>query len=186
MLVRRRSTAPSSRRHADGGARHPDAEGADLDPDEPTPGFSSIEDALADVAAGKFVVVLDDEDRERLRGVHERQHAVSGLQTLLSELEHHGQGVRVHCSLEEVKDGYLDHYGKVMSDEEVQAMFDSVDTDKSGFIDYSEFVVAAMNENQLTTNEKLAAAFKMFDKDGSGELDKEEVARSDEPPTLGP
>ena len=43
---------------------HPDAEGADLDPDEPTPGFSSIEDALADVAAGKFVVVLDDEDRE--------------------------------------------------------------------------------------------------------------------------
>ena len=34
-------------------------------------------------------------------------------------------------------------------------MFDAVDTDKSGFIDYSEFVVAAMNESQLTTNEKL-------------------------------
>jgi calcium-dependent protein kinase len=49
--------------------------------------------------------------------------------------------------MKEVKTGYLEHYGKVMSDEEVEAMFNAVDTDKSGFIDYSEFVVAAMNEN---------------------------------------
>merc|ERR1719222_1076238 len=78
-------------------------------------------------------------------------------------------------SKEEVKDGYLDHYGKVMSEEEVDAMFDSVDTDKSGFIDYSEFVVAAMNESQLTTNEKLKAAFQMFDKDGSGIISPDEI-----------
>ena len=45
-------------------AWHPDANPSDLDPDEPTPGFASIPEALADVAAGKFVVVLDDEDRE--------------------------------------------------------------------------------------------------------------------------
>ena len=43
---------------------HPDADHATDDPDVPTPGFASIEDALAEVAAGKFVVVLDDEDRE--------------------------------------------------------------------------------------------------------------------------
>ena len=43
---------------------HPEADVADLDPDKPTPGFASIESALEDVAAGKFVVVLDDEDRE--------------------------------------------------------------------------------------------------------------------------
>ena len=30
----------------------------------PSAGFDSIADALVDVAAGKFVVVLDDEDRE--------------------------------------------------------------------------------------------------------------------------
>ena len=47
-------------------------------------------------------------------------------------------------SIEEVKEGYLEHYGKVMSDEEVTNMFNAVDTDRSGFIDYSEFVVAAM------------------------------------------
>ena len=62
-----------------------------------------------------------------------------------------------------------------MSDEEVEAMFNAVDTDKSGFIDYSEFVVAALNENALTSNEKLQAAFKMFDKDGSGSISAEEI-----------
>jgi calcium-dependent protein kinase len=54
-------------------------------------------------------------------------------------------------------------------------MFKAVDSDGSGFIDYSEFVVAAMNEKQLTTNDKLQAAFKMFDKDGSGVISTDEI-----------
>lgn len=49
-------------------------------------------------------------------------------------------------SMDEVKTGYLEHYGRVMSDEEIEKMFKSVDSDNSGFIDYSEFVIAAMNE----------------------------------------
>lgn len=78
-------------------------------------------------------------------------------------------------SMEEVKTGYLENYGTVMSDEEVEAMFKRVDMDNSGFIDYSEFVVAAMNENTLMSNEKLQAAFKMFDKDGSGQISADEI-----------
>jgi Ca2+-binding EF-hand superfamily protein len=38
---------------------------------------------------------------------------------------------------------------------DIEAMFDSVDIDKSGFIDYSEFVIASINEKQLLTQEKL-------------------------------
>jgi len=78
-------------------------------------------------------------------------------------------------SMDEVKTGYLEHYGRVMSDEEVEKMFKAVDSDNSGFIDYSEFVVAAMNEKQLTSNDKLLAAFKMFDKDGSGLITAAEI-----------
>lgn len=54
-------------------------------------------------------------------------------------------------------------------------MFDAVDTDKSGFIDYSEFVVAAMRADQATSQEKLHAAFKMFDKDNSGTITPDEI-----------
>lgn len=78
-------------------------------------------------------------------------------------------------SMDEVKAGYLEHYGRVISDEEVERMFRSVDSDNSGFIDYSEFVVAAMNEKELTSNDKLQAAFRMFDKDGSGIISPDEI-----------
>jgi len=62
-----------------------------------------------------------------------------------------------------------------MEKEDIIKMFNSVDIDKSGFIDYSEFVVAAMNEKNLLTNEKLQSAFKMFDKDGSGFISADEI-----------
>ena len=95
-----------------------------------------------------------------------------GLAKVFKAFDKNGDG---KLSMQEVKEGYLEHYGKVMSDEEVEDMFNKVDTDKSGFIDYSEFVVAAMNENQLTSNEKLQAAFKMFDKDNSGSISADEI-----------
>ena len=62
-----------------------------------------------------------------------------------------------------------------MSDDQIEKMFKAVDSDNSGFIDYSEFVVAAMNEKTLTSNDKLQAAFKMFDKDGSGVISADEI-----------
>ena len=95
-----------------------------------------------------------------------------GLAKVFKDFDKNGDG---KLSMQEVKEGYLEHYGKIMSDEEVEQMFNAVDSDRSGFIDYSEFVVAAMNENQLTTNDKLQAAFKMFDKDGSGVISPDEI-----------
>lgn len=78
-------------------------------------------------------------------------------------------------SKKEVKDGYNQHYGKLISDDEIERMFNAVDTDKSGFIDYTEFVVASMNEKALLTNERLTGAFKMFDKDKSGMITPNEI-----------
>jgi len=62
-----------------------------------------------------------------------------------------------------------------MSDEEVDEMFAKVDVDESGAIDYSEFVVASMNEKNLLSNNKLQSAFKMFDKDGGGSISTDEI-----------
>jgi calcium-dependent protein kinase len=54
-------------------------------------------------------------------------------------------------------------------------MFAKVDSDNSGEIEYSEFVVATMNEKNLLSNNKLQTAFKMFDKDGGGSISIDEI-----------
>ena len=45
----------------------------------------------------------------------------------------------------------------------------------SGEIEYSEFVVATLNEKNLLSNNKLQTAFKMFDKDGGGTISIQEI-----------
>jgi len=75
----------------------------------------------------------------------------------------------------EIKNGYSEFFGKQMSDEEIDELFNKVDVDGSGAIDYSEFVVASMNEKNLLSNNKLQSAFKMFDKDGGGSISTDEI-----------
>lgn len=62
-----------------------------------------------------------------------------------------------------------------MTDEQVDEMFAKIDLDGSGTIDYTEFVMATINEQNLITNERLLQAFKMFDKDNSGSLSYDEI-----------
>ena len=54
-------------------------------------------------------------------------------------------------------------------------MFEKIDLDGNGTIDYTEFVMATINEKNLVTNERLLQAFKMFDKDNSGSISKQEL-----------
>ena len=78
-------------------------------------------------------------------------------------------------SKEEIKNGYAEFFGKSLTDEQVDDMFAKVDADGNGEIDYSEFVVATMNEKNLLSNNKLQTAFKMFDKDGGGSISTDEI-----------
>jgi len=55
-----------------------------------------------------------------------------------------------------------------MTEEEVKEMFLQCDLDGSGYIDYSEFAVAAMNEADVRSSEKLEEVFQFFDADGDG------------------
>ena len=59
--------------------------------------------------------------------------------------------------------------------EEIDKLFEQIDVDGSGAIDYSEFVMATVNQKNLMTNDKLMAAFKMFDADNSGTISPEEI-----------
>ena len=91
---------------------------------------------------------------------------------MFKSLDKNGDG---KLSKDEVKDGYMAHYGKLISDDGVNQMFEAVDTDNSGYIDYSEFIVAAINEKKLTSHDKLKAAFRMFDRDNSGMITPSEI-----------
>lgn len=62
-----------------------------------------------------------------------------------------------------------------MTNAEIDILFSRVDTDKSDEIDYSEFVVATMNEGEILSKDKLVAAFNMFDKDGGGTISHDEI-----------
>lgn len=45
----------------------------------------------------------------------------------------------------------------------VESIFDELDQDRSGKIDYTEFLVAASNKEKTYTNEKIEKAFNLVD-----------------------
>ena len=75
----------------------------------------------------------------------------------------------------EIKNACFKYYKFLMGEDEIEKIFDAVDTDQSGYIEYTEFVVACENLEEILQEERLNAAFKMFDKDGSGGITKEEI-----------
>jgi len=56
---------------------------------------------------------------------------------------------------DEIKQGYKEYYDKDLGDDEIDEIFSKVDADGSGEIEYSEFVIATMNEKNLLSNNKL-------------------------------
>ena len=54
-------------------------------------------------------------------------------------------------------------------------MISKIDADGNGEINYSEWMMASMNKQQMLSNERLEQAFKMFDANGDGEIAVEEL-----------
>ena len=74
---------------------------------------------------------------------------------------------------EEILAGYEMH--ELAIPENIHAIIRSCDADGSGFVDYTEFITAAMNWNSVLSEEKLEHAFSAYDTDGSGKISLEEL-----------
>jgi calcium-dependent protein kinase len=77
------------------------------------------------------------------------------------------------------KEELIAAYAELMSEEEarstVESVMQKVDADGNGYIDYSEFMMATMNQHILLSKQNMETAFNMFDKDGSGSISVSEI-----------
>lgn len=115
---------------------------------------------------------------------------IKGLKQMFNNMDTDRSGT---ITVEELKDG-LAKLGSKISEAEVQKLMEAVrllapfhfhtqswsttslvmhasvqvDVDKSGSIDYTEFLTAMMNRHKLEKEEDLFLAFQHFDKDDSG------------------
>ena len=65
--------------------------------------------------------------------------------------------------------------GEYLSENEITNIFDNLDQDLSGYIDYEEFLRATLDYNLILSEQTLLAAFNNFDKNKDGKLDREEL-----------
>lgn len=98
--------------------------------------------------------------------------AIKELRELFISMDDNNDGT---LSVVELKDS-LSKAGVAIPNDLV-ALMDDIDTDGSGVLDYSEFMAAALDKQKYVQEDMCWRAFKTFDKDGSGSIDKEELSK---------
>ena len=80
-------------------------------------------------------------------------------------------------SFEEFQHVFLNNKYTNIKEDEVREIFNSIDTDKNGKIDYTEFIASCLQEKIFLNKERLNEAFSIFDKDNNGAITKDEIMR---------
>ena len=79
---------------------------------------------------------------------------------------------------DELEKGLIEFNPSKLSESEIKELFDKIDVDKNGKIDYTEFLAATIKESNYLKKEKLFEVFSMFDKDNSGFINKDEILKA--------
>lgn len=95
---------------------------------------------------------------------------IDHLRVLFTSLDSDQDG---KLSVAEMKEGFTKAGAEIPSD--LQALFQAVDVDGSGSIDYTEFLAATLNKKRYLQRDVVWAAFQKFDKNGNGQIDRDEL-----------
>jgi len=104
--------------------------------------------------------VMSEKDKER-------------LQKIFTTIDKNGDG---KLSREELIDGFTsfgEPHAKAVN--KVNDILANLDTDKNGYIEYSEFLMALMDKKQMLSKTNLVQAFNAFDQNGDGYIVASEI-----------
>ena len=81
-------------------------------------------------------------------------------------------------TFDELKKGLLQLKTHKLNEKDIIQLFNTIDVDQNGKIDYTEFLASTIQKINYLKNERLYEAFCMFDKDKSGHITKEELLKA--------
>lgn len=97
---------------------------------------------------------------------------IRNLRDIFKQMDSSGDG---RLSMTEIKSGYKKFFAHTFSEHECDEILKNIDQDKSGFIEFEEFLRATIKVQSLVTEQNLKMAFRFFDKDKSGKLSADEI-----------
>ena len=100
------------------------------------------------------------------------ENEINNLKNVFSSFD---KGKDGQISFEELKKGLMDIKSSKITEDEVKDLFNDLDVDQNGRIDYTEFIAATIDASKYYKNERLLEAFESFDKDKNGQISKNEL-----------
>jgi len=97
---------------------------------------------------------------------------IEKLRGMFMQMDSNSDGT---LSISELKDGL--EWSGVASPANLDALLKEADTDGSGVVDYTEFLAATMDKKLYHQEDVVWTAFKKFDLNGSGSIDRQELAK---------
>ena len=100
------------------------------------------------------------------------ENEINNLKNVFSAFD---KGKDGQISYEELKQGLIKLKSNRITEQDVYYLFQALDVDRNGKIDYTEFIAGTLQRANYLRNDRLLEAFLNFDKDKSGKISKEEL-----------